>query len=857
MTATNFVSTSPTGLSSPERNDHRLGRTGTGQRFRFGVAFRLLIAFAAITAFAAAISAVALYTFGKYGDGFNRIASSSLPALVAASNLAQRSQALAANAPNLAGADGHFARRAVSEALGNQLRAIAEASDQVRALAPATEGLDSLSRDEASLKVNIRNLDTLVAEKIEADRVAANFMLRLRTLSVRIRATGSALSTKITTEENARVQADALSAWTAAADEAIVIMLSTSSADTTIRLNRLRAEFAEVENRAQAARSQFSTTLMQAISPLEQALEQYGRGSPNVFDVRTAQLASASTVRGALLDAKEASAQFVASAERVFADIQKDARTQSDYFGALIFEYSRLFTILSVLCVLGAGGVFLYINRSIIRRLQNLSQSMRASVFGRTAPISISGNDEIADMAKAADFFVSSLAQREKGLRESVEELRALGEVTQAVNSTVDLETVLTTIVAKATQLSSTEAGAIYVFDDAEQEFRLRATYGLPYSIVSELRDSHIRLGQTGISEAIERRAPIQVPDVLSDPSITLDIIVRAGFRALLYVPLLGAEKIVGALVVRRKQPGEFPKSTIELLQTFAAQSVLAIQNARLFSEIAEKSRQLAEASQHKSQFLANMSHELRTPLNAILGYTELMADGAYGEPSEKMLGILKRLEANGRHLLGLINDVLDLSKIEAGQLVLELSDYSVQDIAQTVRSTLEPLAADKKLAFKVEVAPHLPSGRGDGRRLTQVLINLVGNAIKFTDAGEVAIKAAATDGLFKLSVSDTGPGICAADQARLFQEFQQADNAITKKKGGTGLGLAISKRIIEMHGGRIWVEFAARPRLDVFFHSSSCRRAASQCGIQIAGMYNNSARGTDPWRSTSQDENS
>jgi signal transduction histidine kinase len=752
----------------------------------------LLIAFAAITAFAAAISAVALYTFGKYGDGFNRIASSSLPALVAASNLAQRSQALAADAPSLAVADGHFARRAISEALGGQLGAIAEAGDQVRALAPATEGLNSLTRNETSLKVNIRNLDTLVAEKIEADRVAANFMLRLRTLSVRIRATGSALSTKITTEENARAQADALSAWTAAADEAIVIMLSTSSADTTIRLNRLRAEFAEVEDRAQAARAQFSTTLEQAISPLEQAMEQYGRGSPSVFDVRSAQLASASTVRGALLDTKEVSAQFVSSAERVFADIQKDAGTQADYFGALIFDYSRLFTILSVLCVLGAGGVFLYVNHSIIRRLQNLSQSMRASVFGRTAQISISGNDEITDMAKAADFFVNSLAQREKGLRESVEELRALGEVAQAVNSTVDLETVLTTIVAKATQLSSTDAGAIYVFDDAEHEFRLRATYGLPDSIVSELRDSHIRVGQTGISEAIERRAPIQVPDVLSDPSITLDIIVRAGFRALLYVPLLGAEKIIGALVVRRKQPGEFPKSTIELLQTFAAQSVVAIQNARLFSEIAEKSRQLAEASQHKSQFLANMSHELRTP---------------YGEPSEKMMGVLRRLESNGRHLLGLINDVLDLSKIEAGQLVLDLSDYSVQDIAQTVRSTLEPLAADKKLAFKVEVAPQLPSGRGDGRRLTQVLINLVGNAIKFTDAGEVAIKADANNGSFHVSVRDTGPGISAADQARLFQEFQQADNAITKKKGGTGLGLAISKRIIEMHGGRIWVE--------------------------------------------------
>jgi signal transduction histidine kinase len=272
-------------------------------------------------------------------------------------------------------------------------------------------------------------------------------------------------------------------------------------------------------------------------------------------------------------------------------------------------------------------------------------------------------------------------------------------------------------------------------------------------------------------------------------------------------VPLLRPDQIVGALVVRRKAPGEFPKSTVELLETFADQSVLAIQNARLFREIEDKSQQLEEASQHKSQFLANMSHELRTPLNAILGYTELMADGAYGEPSEKMTGVLKRLESNGKHLLGLINDVLDLSKIEAGQLVLELSDYSVQDIAQTVRSTLEPLAADKKLAFKVEMPSELPPGHGDGRRLTQILINLVGNAIKFTDAGEVAIKAETNNGSFHVSVRDTGPGISAADQAKLFQEFQQADNAITKKKGGTGLGLAISKRIIEMHGGKIWVE--------------------------------------------------
>src|SRR5438876_7396106 len=201
------------------------------------------------------------------------------------------------------------------------------------------------------------------------------------------------------------------------------------------------------------------------------------------------------------------------------------------------------------------------------------------------------------------------------------------------------------------------------------------------------------------------------------------------------------------------------------------------------------------------------MSHELRTPLNAILGYTELILDSIYGEPSEKMRAVLERLQSNGRHLLGLINDVLDLSKIEAGQLTLSLHDYSLSDLVHGVVSAVEPLAAEKRLAFTAEVPPNLPRGHGDERRLSQVLLNLVGNAIKFTDKGEVAIRASATNGAFTVTVCDTGPGIAAADQAKIFEEFQQADSSSTRQKGGTGLGLAIAKRIIEMHGGRLWVE--------------------------------------------------
>jgi signal transduction histidine kinase/HAMP domain-containing protein len=420
--------------------------------------------------------------------------------------------------------------------------------------------------------------------------------------------------------------------------------------------------------------------------------------------------------------------------------------------------------------------------------------------------------DEFNHMASQLKDLYSALEQkvedRTRDLAKTISELRALEEIGRAIASSLDLERVLATIVARAVELAGADAGAVFAFYETQQQFQLVEAHKIDTALVERLRASPVSYGESPIGEAARARQPIIMPDLAETDDFPLrDATLAAGFRSLLVVPLLGGEGVLGALVVLRKESGGFSSNTAGLMRTFADQSVLAMHNARLFSQVEEKGRQLALASEHKSQFFANMSHELRTPLNAVLGYTELLADGFYGEISARAKEVLERVQVNGSHLLGLINDVLDLSKIEAGELALNCEEYSLRSVVEIVVASTGSLAQAKRLALIADIPDDLPKGLGDARRLTQVLLNIVGNAIKFTEHGTVAISAAAMNDTFEIAIKDTGPGIAPNDRTHIFEAFHQLDNSTTRSKGGTGLGLSISKRLIEMHGGTIVLE--------------------------------------------------
>jgi GAF domain-containing protein len=403
------------------------------------------------------------------------------------------------------------------------------------------------------------------------------------------------------------------------------------------------------------------------------------------------------------------------------------------------------------------------------------------------------------------------LQTRTGELARSVGELRALGEVGQAVSSTLDLETVLTRIASHAVQLSGADGGAIYEYEESTQEFHLRGSHQIVKELVEALHSSPIQLGSGAVGQAATTRAPVEVTDILDERQYAATrfrpLLRELGYRSLLAVPLLREDRIMGGLTIYRRRTGSFSTEVVHLLQTFATQSVLAIQNARLFREIEDKSRQIEAANRHKSEFLANMSHELRTPLNAIIGFSEVLSERMFGELNEKQAEYTEDILSSGRHLLSLINEILDLSKVEAGRMELELAKFDLPLAIDNARTFVRERAVKHGINLEVNVDERLGDYVGDERKIKQILLNLLSNAVKFTpEGGRIDIKARQSDGAVEISVSDTGIGISPQDQERIFEEFRQVGTDYAHKTEGTGLGLTLAKKFVELHGGKIWV---------------------------------------------------
>ena len=771
---------------------------------RFGVRTSLILAFVIISSFAVLATVAAMYSFQRVQMLFDKITEQRVPTALAAQELSSRVGRILAETPTLLAASTPIERSQTWSRIGTEIDAINNLLLLLRNQGFPDDTLASLNNVLDSLRSNLLSLNKLVGERIVLAKTKANLLDeiikeheeamvvlgpwiinvnndvgRLRTAVDDSRLSAADRSTSETELIVSLTLLASLQQILQSITEIHASLLGAASAEKLELLDLLKLRIQWSMKALGTLAPVVGTQPRQLILAELEYLRRFAEGENNMPLLRARELKLIGNGEAVQRENARLSLEVTKSVELVVRDTQMDISRATSQAHAVRTGISiTLILIVALSLASSVLIVWLYVGRNLITRLTALSNSMMEIANGNLKiPLPPVDSDEIGHMAAALAVFRDTAVEvKEKNLREIAEARQRLVDAIESIS----------------------EGFALYDKDDClvlsnsrYRELLHPGSDDIPQpgtSFANIIRAA----AESGLVCEADGRIDEWIPQRLAqhrDPRGPQ--LQRRGKDR--WIQISERKTADGSTVAVYTDISELKQHETEL--------------SKLIEELEVARDNAMEADRVKSKFLANMSHELRTPLNAILGYTELILDNIYGEVSEKIKEVLERLGKNGRHLLNLINDVLDFSKIEARQLNLSLNEYSMKEVVQTVLNSVEALAMEKNLALKVTVPEDLTKGMGDEQRIVQVLLNLLGNAIKFTDEGEVRVKVTVSNETYLVSVLDTGPGLSEADQKIIFEEFHQADGSSTRKKGGTGLGLAIAKRIVEMHGGRIWVE--------------------------------------------------